>query len=440
MTVHQIVFILVLGLTFAIFGYTVNRLAAYFRITRPAFPVRDIGRRILVTLQVAIGQSKILRRPVIGLIHALVFWGFIIILFGSLEMIVDGVVGTEKAFHSLGKVYDVIMGSGDIFALIIAVSILIFLSRRLFFHVRRFAGREMTHKSHVDANIALSLILLLMITLLGMNTFYVAFAGQAGHHIYGVYPVSTAWFAPLLSGSLSDHSLYFWFRVNWWMHILTIFFFANYLPYSKHFHVFLSVPNVFLSRLRPIGKLPLMENILREVKMMLDPSAVADTPETEDQERFGIMDVEDVTWKNYLDSLTCTQCGRCTSVCPANITGKLLSPRKIMMDTRQRMKDKGPGMVKNGKEYSDEKSLLRDYISEEEIWACTMCNACVQECPLNINQPEIILGMRRYLVMEEAAAPGELNTIFSNIENNGAPWQFSQDDRLNWAKELYMED
>lgn len=439
MSLNQIAFLLVLLITLGVFAWTVARLVRLFKLTRPAFRVRNIGKRIWVTLEVAIGQSKILRRPVIGLIHALVFWGFMLILFGSLEMVVDGISGTEKAFHKLGGLYNFLMASGDLFALIIALAILIFLARRLFFHIQRFSGKEMTHQSHVDANIALSLILLLMLTLLGMNTFYVAWSAGEGHAILGAYPVSARLFSPLVSG-MKGENLFFWYRVNWWVHILTIFFFANYLPYSKHFHVFLSVPNVFLSRLWPIGKLPLMEDIMKEVKLMLDPSAPADIADEAEQQRFGVLDVEDVTWKNYLDSLTCTQCGRCTSVCPANLTGKLLSPRKIMMDTRRRMKDKASGLLKEGREYSDGKSLLRDYVTEEELWACTMCNACVQECPLNINQPEIILGMRRYLVMEEAAAPSGLNAIFSNIENNGAPWQFSQEDRMNWAEELYLEE
>jgi Fe-S oxidoreductase len=181
-----------------------------------------------------------------------------------------------------------------------------------------------------------------------------------------------------------------------------------------------------------------MENVLKEVRLMLDPEAVMEDEEKEDTGRFGVLDVEDVTWMNYFDSLSCTQCGRCTSVCPANVTGKKLSPRKLMMDVRTRMNEKGPGMLKNGKDYSDNKSLLRDMISEEEIWACTLCNACARECPINIDQPTLIIQMRRYLVMEEAAAPAELNNIFSNIENNGAPWQFSQDDRMQWAEEIYM--
>jgi heterodisulfide reductase subunit C len=303
--------------------------------------------------------------------------------------------------------------------------------------VKRFKGIEMTHWSHLDANIALSLIFLLMISLLGMNAFYYQHATATGHEIFGAYPVSK-YLAGLFS-SMSENALFIWHEVNWWVHILLIFFFANYLPYSKHFHVFMSVPNVFLSRLESLGKLDTMENVKKEVQMMMDPNASMDQPaEEEEVQRFGVKDVEDVHWKNYFDSLSCTQCGRCTSVCPANLTGKKLSPRKIVMDVRSRMSEKGTKMLKNGKEYDDGKTLLRDYISEEELWACTTCNACAKECPININQPTLIVEMRRYLVMEEAAAPGELNAIFTNIENNGAPWQYSQEDRMQWAEELYI--
>ncbi len=431
----QIIFLILLLLTLLVFAFTVRRYAGYLKNTRKGFPVKQLGRRFGVMMEVAIGQTKIFRRPVIGLLHALVFWGFLVILIGSIEMIIDGLSGTERVLSVLGGFYNFIMASGDIFALIIAIAILIFLFRRVFLHVKRFSGIEMKHISHLDANIALSMILLLMISLLGMNTFYILSATEAGHELVGLYPVSNM-LASLFHGGINYH---FWYEFNWWAHIGLIFVFANYLPYSKHFHVFMSVPNVFLSRLEPLGKLDTMESITREVKIMMDPDqAFASPPEGADAEeevpeRFGIMDVEDVSWKNYFDSLACTECGRCTSVCPANITGKLLSPRKIGMDVRARMKEKGPGLVKMGKEYSDERSLLRDYISEEELWACTLCNACAEECPININHPSIILGMRRYLVMEESAAPGELNAIFSNIENNGAPWQFSQEDRTLWS-------
>lgn len=434
---RQIIFTAILLLTLGIFTYTALRIIAFFRLTRPAFPIRNFRRRFALMLNVAFGQTKIFRRPVIGFFHALVFWGFCVILFGSIEMVIDGLTGTDKALKILGVVYDIIMASGDIFALLVAVSIVIFLFRRLFLHIKRFEGIEMKHRNHVDAIIALTMILLLMLSLLGMNSAYFALKTRADESLFGVYPISS-WLSSIYSGS-SIKFIKTIYEVCWWTHIILIFIFANILPYSKHFHVFLSVPNVFLSRLDPLGKLPNMEHVMREVKLMLNPDTAfsaqaADAP----VERFGVKDIEDVTWKNYFDSLSCTQCGRCTSVCPANITGKKLSPRKIIMDVRARMKEKGPGLIKKGKEYTDNKSLIRDYVTEEELWACTTCNACAQECPININHPTLIVDMRRYLVMEEGLAPGEIKAVFSNIENNGAPWQYSPEDRLLWAKDLEM--
>ncbi|HLN21576.1 MAG TPA: (Fe-S)-binding protein [Bacteroidales bacterium] len=430
----QIFFTIALLVTLGVFGYTVRRLLKFFSFTR-SFPIRDIGKRFGVMLEVAFGQTKIFRKPVIGLIHALVFWGFCIILIGSIEMVIDGIAGTERALKVLGPLYNIITASGDIFALIIAIAILVFLSRRIFFRIRRFEGIEMNSKTHLDANIALSMIFLLMISLLGMNTGYVLLQSSIGEEVAGRYPVSVI-LARMLTGSMTE-AYFIMYEASWWIHILLIFVFANMLPYSKHFHVFLSVPNVFLSRLDPLGKLPNMDSITKEVKLMLDPNAALSAPVVEGPvERFGVKDAEDVTWKNYFDSLSCTQCGRCTSVCPANITGKKLSPRKVMMDLRARMKEKGPLMAKNGRDYNDNKSLLRSYVTEEELWACTTCNACAKECPININHPTLIVDMRRYLVMEEASAPGELKAVFNNIENNGAPWQFSAEDRLNWARDI----
>jgi len=434
----QIVFSITLLATLGIFSYSAYRYIRFFRLTRAGFPVKEFGKRFAIMIKVAIGQTKIFRFPFVGLLHALVFWGFCIILVGSIEMIIDGLAGIEKSLSFLGPLYDFIMGSGDVFALIIALSILVFLGRRLFLHVKRFQGIEMKHVSHMDANIALSLIFLLMISLQGMNMAYVQQESLAGKAALGVYPVSSL-FSGLLSG-MDLAAVGVLYQLCWWVHILLIFVFANVLPYSKHFHVFMSVPNVFLSRLEPLGKLYNMDNITREVRLMLDPASAAAAPPSEAPvERFGVKDAEDVIWKTYFDSLACTECGRCTSVCPANITGKKLSPRKIMMDLRARMKQKGPLMVKNGRDYQDQKSLLRDFISEEELWACTTCNACAMECPININHPSLIVDMRRYLVMEEASAPGQVKTMFNYIENNGAPWQFSAGDRLLWAKDLEIK-
>jgi Fe-S oxidoreductase/nitrate reductase gamma subunit len=432
---RQIIFTVTLLITFGAFFYTINRIIGFFRLTQPAFPVKDFGKRFSLMMRVAFGQTKIFRRPVTGFFHALVFWGFCVIIFGSIEMVIDGVAGTEKALKVLGPFYDFIMASGDIFGLLVAISIIIFLIRRLFLHIKRFEGTEMKKISHIDAKISLSLILLLMISLLTMNTGYVEYQRLTFGEVYGVYPVSSM-LTGILSG-ISTEKIWLLYEISWWTHILLIFIFANYLPYSKHFHVFMSVPNVFLSRLEPLGKLTNMDNVTREVRLMMDPdTAFAAQPADVPVERFGVKDAEDASWKNYFDSLACTECGRCTSVCPANITGKKLSPRKIIMDLRARMKEKGPGLIKNGKEYTDNKSLLRDYVTEEELWACTTCNACAMECPININHPSLIVDMRRYLVMEEASAPGELKAVFNNIENNGAPWQYSAEDRLDWAKDL----
>jgi Fe-S oxidoreductase/nitrate reductase gamma subunit len=429
----QLLFAISLAITLGIFGYTSYRIYQYFKLTK-SFPINEYGKRFRVMMAVAFGQTKILRKPVVGLMHALVWWGFLVILIGSMEMVIDGLFRTDRVLAFLGPVYDVITASGDIFALIIFIAILAFIVRRLFMNIQRFSGPEMKHKSHQDANLALSLILLLMVSLLGMNTFYLSYHHAIASEIKGTFPVS-ALLAPLFQG-ITTGNLHVWHEVFWWSHILLIFIFANILPYSKHFHVFMSVPNVFLSRLEPLGYLPNMPHITEEVKKMMDPNLAFAAPaegETAPETRFGVLDVEDVTWKNYLDSLACTECGRCTEACPANITGKKLSPRKILMNVRARMKEKGPGLVKDTS-YSDGKSLVRDYISEEELWACTTCNACANECPVNINHPSLIVDMRRYLVMEEAKGPGELNAIFTNIENNGAPWQFSPQDRMIWAE------
>ena len=429
----QVIFILTVIVAFGLLGYSFAR---YFKIMKKLKPykVDRIGQRIKRTLAVVFAQTRILKRP-IGILHALLFWGFIIILFGSLEMLLDGILGTERILGHLGWFYDFLTFCIDIFAPLIAIFVIIFILRRTIIPVKRFEGVEMKRKNHLDALLALTLILILMITLMGYDTFYYIYTTKSGGHLVGVYPVAK-YLARLFPGVSAEqaHTIY---KVNWWIHIETIFVFANILPYSKHFHVYLSAPNVFLSRLEPMGKMDTMEEIKDEIKAMLYPDQVSDEGQAEEIERFGALDVTDFTWKTYLDSLSCTQCGRCTSVCPANITGKLLSPRKLAMNFRERTDEIAPQLLK-GEEIDQEKTLLFGYITEEELWACTSCHACVNECPVMVHHTTIIFELRRYLVMEQSSAPAGLITAFQNIENNGAPWQFSQEDRMLWAENLTL--
>jgi len=339
----------------------------------------------------------------------------------------------------LGPVYTFIIAGGDISGAIILVAVLVFLFRRLFIKVKRFTGEEMRHKDHKDANIALLFIFFLMVTLLGMNAGYVAFAEKTNIAFEGVYPISEL-IANFISGMSAD-AIHIFEITNWWAHILLIFVFANYLPKSKHFHVFMSLPNVYLSRTEPLTKMNNMASVKAEVELMMNPDAPEpEFDENAEPERFGMKDVTDGTWKNYVDSLTCTQCGRCTDVCPANLTGKKLSPRKVVLDYRRRMEEITQPILKEGKSYDDGKSLLGNYTTPEELWACTTCNACAQECPVNIDQPSMILDLRRYLYMEESAAPSLLNSMSTNIENNGAPWQYPAADRFNWASSIKMQE
>lgn len=431
--VKQIVFGFILGVTLGVFGYTVWRIRQYFRLTRP-YAIGNWGKRLKMLATVGIGQTKILRQPVAGAMHALVFWGFLVITIGSLEMVIDGIWGTHRIMHGLGMVYPVVVGSGDLFAGLVLVLIAAFLFRRLFMKIKRFYGAEMKPVSKIDAYAALGIIFLLMVSLLGLNTAW----NQINSNSYSHWLPVSSLLAPLFA-NLSGSALHTWHEVFWWMHIVLIFIFANLLPYSKHFHVFTSLPNVLLSRLEPLGKLDHMPEMEKEVRMMMNPDqAFAITQDEAAPSRFGVKDVTDITWKSYLDSLACTECGRCTAVCPANLTGKKLSPRKIMMDTRARMKEKGGSLFRMGSDYSDGRSLIGDYITPEELWACTTCNACAMECPVNINQPSLIVAMRRYLALEEAAVPASLATMLANIENNGAPWQYPAEEREKWMNELTL--
>jgi heterodisulfide reductase subunit C/nitrate reductase gamma subunit len=374
-----------------------------------------------------------MKRPLAGLLHALVWWGFLVITIGSLEMIIDGLTDSSRIFSPLSDFYFFVTASGDIFAALIVLSCIIFLSRRYIIKPKRFIAPEMKPSSRADATFILSLILILMLTLLGMNTAYIA---SSDSHYSGSFPVS--YFLTPLFSSLEHEQVSFIEKANWWTHIVIIYFFLNFLPYSKHFHVFASVPNVFFTRLEPYAKLGNMESVKREVQMILNPALPAEAGPP--PARFGVKDAEDVTWKTLLDSYTCTECGRCTAVCPANTTGKLLSPRKLFIDLRRRMKDKSTGLINTGKDFTDSKSLIgTDYITEQELWACTTCMACIEECPVDIDHVPFIVDMRRNLVMEESKVPAQLGAMFSNIENNGAPWAFARDDRMNWASDIEIK-
>lgn len=435
---EQIIFSITVAIALGLLFFSFNKVFKIMKALKP-FKISNYGTRINKMLNVAIGQKKILKRP-IGILHALLFWGFLVILIGTIEMFIDGIAGTERILGFLGGIYNIIVASGDVFALLIAIFVIIFILRRTVIPVKRYEGIEMKKKSHLDALLALLLIFLLMVSLLGINTFYIITINLSGQTLIGNYPISE--FLAKFFDGMSEQNAHFWYKFSWWFHIQTIFIFANILPYSKHFHVFMSIPNVFLSRIEPLGKIDTMENIKTEVKSMLNPEANVEESNLnyEEIERFGVLDANDATWKNYLDSLACTQCGRCTAVCPANITGKLLSPRKLMIDLRQRINDTSKDILSGKKEITDGKNLLADYISEEELWACTTCNACAYECPISINHPSLIIDMRRYLVMEKSSAPSGLITAFQNIENNGAPWQFNYKDRLKWADNLTLNN
>ncbi len=398
------------------------------------------SKRWKTMAMVALGQSKMGTRPVAAFFHVLIYVGFIIINIEVLEIIIDGILGTHRILSFMGSFYNFLIGSFEILAVGVLAACFVFLSRRNIVKLKRFWMREMTSWPRSDANIILVVEILLMSAFLIMNATDHQLQLNGSQHysnangIIGSFPISS-FLLPFISG-ISTDGLILLERSCWWFHIIGILAFLNYVPYSKHFHILLAFPNTYYSNLKPKGEFTNMQSVTNEVKLMLDPSSVPPPIEPNaSPRRFGAKDVQDLTWKQLMDSYSCTECGRCTSVCPANITGKLLSPRKIMMDTRDRLEEVGKNIDKNGASNDDGKTLLNDYITPEELWACTSCNACVQACPVNIDPLSIIIDMRRYLVMEQSSAPAELNGMFTKIENNGAPWQFSPADRLNWAKE-----
>jgi heterodisulfide reductase subunit C len=383
---------------------------------------------------IALGQSKMVRRPVAGVLHVVVYVGFVVINIEVLEIIIDGLLGTHRIFSGMGSVYGVLIGTFEILALLVFIAVTVFWIRRNIIRLKRFWKSEMTSWPKNDANYILYFEMVLMTLFLVMNATDLHFQDMASGNVISQY------IAPLFSG-FSENTLHIVERSAWWVHILGILVFLNYLYFSKHLHILLAFPNTYYGSIKPKGELNNLEAVTKEVMLMMDPNAdpfaaPAEGDEEEVPAKFGASDVQDLNWVQLLGAYTCTECGRCTSSCPANLTGKKLSPRKIMMDTRDRLEEVGKNIDANKGEFKDDgKQLLNDYITPEELWACTTCNACVEECPVSINPLSIILEMRRYLVMEQSAAPTELNNMMTNIENNGAPWPYSQMDRLNWKNE-----
>jgi heterodisulfide reductase subunit C len=436
--IPNIVFTLLLLSGIVLFTINVRKIRRNILIGKDVNRTDNKSLRWKTMARVALGQSKMMTRPLPAIMHIFVYVGFIVINIEVIEIIVDGIFGTHRVLSFLGPLYTILIATFEILAVLVFLGCFVFFMRRNVSHVKRLVMKELNGWPKSDANYILITEMALMTAFLLMNA--TDFQLQQNHFSHynlnlsaSAFPVSSH-LATLFHTS-SIKSLVMIERTTWWFHILGIIFFLNYLPYSKHFHILLAFPNTFFSNLKPKGEFTNLSSVTNEVKAILDPSFTP-PPAGDAPQRFGAKDVHDLNWKQLMDAYSCTECGRCTSSCPANITGKKLSPRKIMMDTRDRLEEVGKNMDKNsGKFVDDGKSLFGDYISGEEIWACTSCNACVQECPVNIDPLSIIVDLRRYQVMEQSAAPTELNMMMTNIENNAAPWQFSQMDRLNWAKE-----
>ena len=438
----NILFAIILGLGFGFFVVNIKKIIRNIKLGHDINRSDNASARWKNMAMIALGQSKMVKRPVAGILHIVVYVGFVIINIELLEIIIDGLFGTHRVFSFLGTFYNILIGSFEILALLVLVAVLVFYSRRNIIKLKRFIHSDLKGWPKSDANYILYFEIFLMSLFLLMNAadFHLQnIPGGFGHYSQvGSFPISQ-FIAPIFNG-LSETLVMMIERAVWWMHIIGILIFLNYLYFSKHLHILLAFPNTYFANLNPLGQFDNLESVTKEVKLMMDPNAdpyaAAPVDETAIPSKFGASDVQDLNWVQLLNAYTCTECGRCTSVCPANQTGKKLSPRKIMMDTRDRLEEVGKNIDANkGIFIPDNKTLLNDYITPEELWACTSCNACVEECPVNISPLSIILDMRRYLVMEQSAAPMPLNAMMTNIENNGAPWQYNQQDRLNWKNE-----
>lgn len=436
----NIVFSLMLAVGVGIFTRNILKIRSNIRLGKDVDRSDQAGRRWGQMIRVALGQSKMVVRPVAGIMHIIVYVGFILINIELLEIVIDGILGTHRIFAPyLGSFYDVVIGTFEILAALVLFAVVVFWIRRNVIRLQRFIKPEMEGWPKKDADLILYFEVVLMFLFLSMNATD-ALLQQANYPHYsqaGFFPVSS-YLMPLYNGFSLD-TIVLLERSFWWMHIAGILVFLNYLYFSKHLHILLAFPNTYYANLNPAGQFRNNAAVSKEVQLMMDPDAdpyAADSDDTAEPDSFGASDVTDLSWVQLLNAYTCTECGRCTSECPANQTGKKLSPRKIMMDTRDRLEEVGKQVSTHGGQFeSDGKMLLDDYISREELWACTSCNACVQACPIGIDPLSIIMDMRQYLVMEQSAAPTELNNMMSNIENNGAPWPFNNQDRLLWANE-----
>ena len=420
-------FILVLGIGF--FARNVGKLKRNIALGKDVDVSGNTTIRWKNMARIALGQSKMVRRPIAGILHVVVYIGFVIINIEVLEIVIDGLFGTHRIFSGIGSLYGILIGTFEILAALVFVAVIVFWFRRNVVKIRRFMSAEMKGWPKQDGNLILYFEIVLMGLFIIMNATDVEFQSLNSGNIISQF------FVPLFEG----YNVHLIERAAWWMHIVGILIFLNYLYYSKHLHILLAFPNTYYGSVKPKGEFNNLEAVTNEVKLMMDPTIdpfAASDDDGSTPDKFGASDVQDLNWVQLLNAYTCTECGRCTSECPANQTGKKLSPRKIMMDTRDRLVEVGANIDANKGEFiADGKQLLGDYITNEELWACTSCNACVEACPISIDPLSIILEMRRYLVMEQSAAPMELNTMMSNIENNGAPWPYNQMDRLNWKNE-----
>ena len=433
MYIDNILFAIILVVGIGFFAKNVKKLKRNINLGHNVNRNDNPSARWKNMAMIALGQSKMVKRPVAGFLHIIVYAGFIIINIEVLEIIIDGLFGTHRIFSFLGGFYGFLISSFEVLAILVLVAVIVFWIRRNIIRLKRFASSDLKGAPKKDADIILYFEMVLMSLFLIMNATDLHFQAMNSGNLISQY--INPWFL-----SLDLVQVEIIEKVAWWLHITGILIFLNYLYYSKHLHILLAFPNTYFADLNPKGKFDNLESVTKEVKLMMDPNvdpfAAQPLDENAVPSKFGASDVQDLNWVQLLNAYTCTECGRCTSSCPANQTGKKLSPRKIMMDTRDRMEEVGRNIDTNkGIFVPDNKSLLNDYITAEELWACTSCNACVEECPVNISPLSIIMDMRRYLVMEQSAAPQSLNAMMTNIENNGAPWQYNQQDRLNWKNE-----